>query len=203
MGHVPDSLIQVNEPRPRFLRDYRGVAKPRHSEAGRRLALLVMELDREVGVRGSQSRVSEKTGLDKGQVTTILEDPDAPRDVTGRTIEAILRGPLKLRVDYFFGHAEPRTYRDYVQGAQLPAGDAAAVPASAERVVLKMITANLGSRQPLTGSEIEQLEATGRALAAGGMSADEVRDHLQSMLSGWRTQAKARAQAKKRPARRR
>lgn len=156
--------------------------------------MLVTELDREVGVRGSQSRVSEKTGLDKGQVTAILEDPDAPRDVTARTIEAIIRGPLKLRADYFFGPTEPRTYRDYVQGS------VAADTASADAVVLKMVKASLGSRSPLTPAEIEYLEKTARALAAGGMDAEHIREQLQSMLSGWRME-QAKAAAKKRPAR--
>jgi hypothetical protein len=196
MRGLPDSLTQVNVSREQIVRDYCRVAKPRHSEAGRRLARLVVELDREHAGRGSQSRVAEKTGLDKGQITAILADPDAPRDVTARTIEDLLRGPLRLRPEYFFA-SKVSSYRDYVQ-APRPATEEAPAGYSAEAVVLDMATAYAGSKHPLSPAEIDQLKSTGRALAAA-MGPAELRDGLESLLSGWR----AAAEAKKRTARRR
>lgn len=201
--HLADSTTQVNAPRRTFVREAWSVGKARHSEAGRRLAKLLVELANEIareqGEYGSQRRVAELTGIDTAQVTTILADPDAPRDVSGRTIEGVVKR-MGLRADYFFGPVTPASYRDFLGRPSDLAGASGrvAAPGVGPLVVLEMAKDLHGSKAPLTPAEMERLLAIAETMPSADKAT--LRDHLDSFLVGIRQRAKARTA--ERPARR-
>lgn len=196
---LAEPLIRVNDPPSRFLRERWLVGKPRHSVAGQRLAQLLVELDREHEGYGSQRRVSEITGIDTAQVTTILADPDAPRDVSGRTIEGVIKR-MGIRAEYFFGPTAPATYRDFLGRASDSSGARGEAPMAAigPLVVLEIAKDEAAAKTPLTPMEIERL--VGMALAMPHVDKAHLRDSLESILAGDRARAKTRPAA--RPARR-
>lgn len=82
--------------------------------AAARLMLLVQELQDELGGRyGSQAKIARQLGIDQPLVSKLMS---RERTSVGLATVENARVKMGLRHEFFFGPAEPRTYRDYTGG---------------------------------------------------------------------------------------